>query len=308
MFEISVIICSYNPRKEFLERTLLALKKQTLNYEKWQIILVDNASDYDLSLNFDLSWHPNAVYTREEKLGLTHARLKGIAIAEGKLYVFVDDDNELNNNYLEESIQISKDYPHIGTFGGEQVGDFEIEPPKWMKPHLSWLAVRHVTRDVWSNSYIWESTPSGAGMVVRKEIAIKYALNTKNSPVKQLLGRSGNNTISGEDGDIAYTSIDIGYGCGRFKALSLVHIIPKQRLNEDYLIKLHEGIVASKIILDFSRNPNYTLTNYNAFLKFAKSIYNFFFETAINNKIAKAKSRGIITANKIISEVKRNRL
>ena len=308
MFEISVIICAHNPRQEFLERTLNALKEQSLEYEKWHLILVDNASDSDLSLSFDLSWHPNAKHIKEEKIGLTHARLKGIENAEGKLCVFVDDDNVLDSKYLEKTIQIALEFPRIGAFGGILKGDFEIPPPQWMKPHLSWLAVRDVTRDVWSNSYIWETTPSGAGMVVRAEIAQKYAVNTKDNPVKQLLGRSGNNTISGEDGDIAYTSIDMGFGCGRFKKLSLVHIIPKQRLKEEYLIKLHEGIVTSKIILDFSRNPNYLLPKHNAIKQLVRKAYNFFFESAINNKIAKAKLRGIRNAKKIIYEISGNSL
>src|SRR5580692_10629321 len=114
MLPVSVIICSHNPREDYLRRVLDALKAQTLPAKDWELLLVDNASKEPLAGRFDLSWHPNARHVREEKTGLTHARLHGIAEAKGNLLVFVDDDNVLRADYLEASLKIAADYPKLG--------------------------------------------------------------------------------------------------------------------------------------------------------------------------------------------------
>lgn len=302
MFEISVIICSYNPLKSSLVRTLNALKEQSLSYDKWQLLLIDNASEVELSSIWDLTWHPNAKHIREDRLGLTLARLTGIKNATGELFIFVDDDNVLNFNYLETSLQLANQYPLIGVFGGRLIGDFEIEPPLWMKPNLSWLAVRDIKQNVWSNLFIWETTPAGAGMVIKGEIARLFAQKMKNQPLSQILGRKGNNTFSGEDADMAYTAIDMGYGCGRFKELSLIHIIPKQRLEEKYLIKLYEGIDTSKYILNAIRKPNYILPKINPILKLIWRINRLLFKPLIEFKLEEAKYRALKNAKRLLQE------
>jgi len=304
MFEISVIICSYNPHKEYLERALNALKVQSLSYEKWQLLLVDNASEKELSTEWDLSWHPNAKHIRENNLGLTYARIKGIESAEGKLLVFVDDDNILAADFLETSLIIASLNPFIGAFGGKLIGEFEIMPPAWLKPYQSMLAVRDVERNVWSNLYQWETTPAGAGMVIKAEIARIYAQNSSLHPLKKMLGRKGNNTLSGEDGDMVFTAIDMGFGSGRFKELSLIHIIPKQRLEEKYLLKLYDGILTSKYILEAVRTPDYKLPQLNPFKQMLFRMNRLLFKSNIEFKLGEVKISALKKARKILRESK----
>src|SRR5580698_4641162 len=117
MLPVSVIICSHNPREDYLRRVLDALKAQTLPAKDWELLLVDNASKEPLAGRFNLSWHPNARHVREDKTGLTHARLCGIAEAKGDLLVFVDDDNVLRSDYLQACLKLSAARPDIGAFG-----------------------------------------------------------------------------------------------------------------------------------------------------------------------------------------------
>ena len=46
---LSVVICTHNQRKDYLQRTLEALKAQTLPPAQWELLLIDNASDEKLS-------------------------------------------------------------------------------------------------------------------------------------------------------------------------------------------------------------------------------------------------------------------
>src|SRR5438045_2554303 len=90
MSDISVVICTHNPRPDYLRRVLEALRNQTLPKKQWELLLIDNASSEPVAGNWDLKWHPNARHIGEYELGLTPARLRGIKESCGELLVFVD--------------------------------------------------------------------------------------------------------------------------------------------------------------------------------------------------------------------------
>lgn len=247
---ISLILCSHNPNFDYLEKTIVSLKAQTLSTDKWEFILVDNASKEFISNKVQLNWHSNSRHIREEKLGLTQARLCGIQAAVGEILVFVDDDNILETDYLQVVEQIGRDYPFIGAWGGCIQPQFEETPPEWIKPYLSMLAIRQFDKDKWSNLPTpYETAPCGAGMCIRKVVAEKYIEYINQDPLRLRLGRTGQNLTSCEDSDIALTSCDIGLGTGQFTVLKMSHIIPKSRYQEEYLIKLQENFVFSQTIL-----------------------------------------------------------
>ncbi|WP_310428146.1 glycosyltransferase [Chamaesiphon sp. VAR_48_metabat_135_sub] len=251
---LSVIICTHNPRYNYLDRVLNALQAQTLPVEKWELILVDNASDRMLSSEVDLGWHPQAREIREEKLGLTYARLRGIKEAVAEILIFVDDDNVLDSDYLEVALKISRDYTFIGAWGGQTKGEFEVDPPDWTKPYWSFLAVREFQEDKWSNLvHQHATTPCGAGICIRKIVAQKYSELVCNDLKRLGLDRQGSLLTSCGDTDLALTACDIGLGTGLFKDLQLTHLIPASRLEEEYLVRLIEGITSSLIVLDSFR-------------------------------------------------------
>jgi glycosyltransferase involved in cell wall biosynthesis len=115
---ISVIICTHNPREDFLRRTLAALRAQTLPTTQWELLLIDNASEKSLSALWDLAWQPNARPLRENELGLTSARLRGIREAQGELLVFVDDDNVLADNFLAAAAELFSKRADLGVASG----------------------------------------------------------------------------------------------------------------------------------------------------------------------------------------------
>ena len=107
----SVTICTRNPRLDYLSRVLTALRQQTLPMIEWELLLIDNASQNPLQNLVDLSWHPTARIVHESEPGLSPARLRAIAEAEGELIIFVDDDNVLDPSYLSESMRIALQFP-----------------------------------------------------------------------------------------------------------------------------------------------------------------------------------------------------
>jgi glycosyltransferase involved in cell wall biosynthesis len=247
---ISLIICTHNPRKDYLDKVLKALQEQTLSFDHWELLLIDNASNKILASEIDLSWHSQSRHIREEQLGLTPARLRGIREAKGEILVFVDDDNVLDHDFLEKVLQISNDYPLIGAWGGKIIPEFEVTPPDWTKSYWQLLAVRDCERDQWSNLIHPNNTnPCGAGLCVRKIVAKKYANLVSEDPKRINLDRKGKLLTSCGDTDLALTACDVGLGTGQFACLSLTHLISANRLHEDYLLKLVQGIAYSSTIL-----------------------------------------------------------
>ena len=222
---LSVIICAHNPRLDYLRRVLDALKAQTLPQPQWELLLVDNASNERLAGVWDLSWHPNARPVRENELGLTHARLRGIRESKGDLLVFVDDDNVLESNYLAEASAIAEKWPMLGAWGGQCFGEFDSPPPEWTRPYWSLVAIRTFDDDRWSNQRENQAMPCGAGLCVRRVIASRYADLVAASPAHALLDRRGNSLASGGDNDLAWLTCELGFGTGLFKSLRLKHLI-----------------------------------------------------------------------------------
>jgi len=251
---VSVITCSYNPRPHYIEWVLAALHTQTLAFEHWEFLLIDNASDRPLAEEIDISWHPNARHIHESRLGLTFARLRGIEEAIGDILVFVDDDNVLDADYLEVVLRISKDFPFLGAWGGQIIGNYEVPPPDWAKPYLAFLAIREFSQDKWSNLlHQHETTPCGAGLCVRRSVGQHYVAQLVNNPERQNLDRKGKLLTSCGDSDLAFTACDVGLGTGQFVSLKLSHLIPAERLQERYLLKLIEGLSYSGTLLNYFR-------------------------------------------------------
>jgi len=172
---LSVIICTHNPRPDYLRRTLAALQAQSLPAAQWELLLIDNASDRALAGDWDLAWHPRARHVSERELGLTPARLRGIRESAGDLLVLVDDDNVLAADYLAAAAGLFARRADLGVASGRLLPEYETPPPPWFRPYESWIAVRRLDASRWANFFDPRAEPCGAGMCVRKDVALRYA-------------------------------------------------------------------------------------------------------------------------------------
>lgn len=258
--KLSVIICTHNPRENYLGRVMDALKAQTLPKEQWELLLLDNGSKTTLAKTWDLFWHPHARHIREDELGLTPARLRGIRESAGELLVFVDDDNVLAVDYLSLVVALAQQWPMLGAWAGESLPEFETAPLAAIAPYLTMLASipsdGRFGRDCWSNLRDSEATPSGSGMCVRRLVAEAYFKLATTDERRRNLDRCGQSLASGGDTDMAFIACDLGLGTGYFHKLKLTHLIPSHRVTLSYLLQLREAMSFSEIIVDSFRNPD----------------------------------------------------
>jgi GT2 family glycosyltransferase len=237
---ISVILCTHNPRPDYLSRVLAALRGQTLPAEQWEFLLVDNASEQPLAEIWDISWHSRGRHIRENELGLTAARLRGIRESRGELLVFVDDDNVLAPDFLAQAAAISARCPVLGVFGaGILEPEFEVQPPAKLRHHLHRLALRSTQSALWSNNVKdAQCTPCGAGLCVTRRVANFYRKVLEELGINAVLDRRGKRLFSSGDDFFSRIAPRVGLAFGVSPTLRITHLIAARRLHQHYLLRL----------------------------------------------------------------------
>lgn len=113
MKNISVLIPTYKP-KEYIQKCFKSLETQTLNKKLFCVYVCLNGKKepyekYILNLLSNISF--NYKYLYEKKQGVSNARNKLLEISRENFVIFLDDDDIISNNYLENLLNIaSKKY------------------------------------------------------------------------------------------------------------------------------------------------------------------------------------------------------
>jgi hypothetical protein len=165
----------------------------------------------------------------------------------------VDDDNVLDENYLFEAVRIKHAWPQLGVWGSGSIApEFEVRPSEDLAKLVPYLALRDSIKPQWSNVLpCVPATPWGAGMCVRASVAAAYCRSSEQSKI-QIESRRGKNILmSGEDLEMCYVACEHGSGIGVFPELRLTHLIPKERISAEYLLKVFEGTRTSIFLLAY---------------------------------------------------------
>jgi glycosyltransferase involved in cell wall biosynthesis len=224
-----------------------------MDLARWEFALVDNASKQHVAEAWDLSWHPRARHVREDELGLTAARLRGIRETSGELLVFVDDDNVVAPDFLENAAAIANRYPYLGVMGaGRLEPEFEVPPPRELVPRVGMLALRSVPAPLWSNNpRDYGCIPWGAGLVVTRMVARVYVELLGEFNVREVLDRRGRRLFCGGDDLFSWAAAAEGLGFGIFPELRITHLISAGRLTQAYFLRLIHDHAFSHGILGY---------------------------------------------------------
>lgn len=111
---VSIIVVNYNG-KEYLKNCVSSVLKN--NYSDWEIIIVDNAStDGSLEVVNDEFGHvPNLRVVKLNKNdGPARARNVGVGVAKGKIIGFLDNDTEVDLNWIVCAMKYFRNDPKTG--------------------------------------------------------------------------------------------------------------------------------------------------------------------------------------------------
>ena len=111
MIKISVIIPTYKPQ-EYLWECLNSLKNQSISANDFEIVIVLNgcAEPYDSQIRNYISSNLHdyhVTYLQTAIGGVSYARNLGLEKAIGEYICFIDDDDLVTSDYLEELLKVS---------------------------------------------------------------------------------------------------------------------------------------------------------------------------------------------------------
>lgn len=102
-YKVSIIVPVYNAEK-YLRECVNSLINQT--YKNIEIILVnDGSSDNSLKICKEYEEHTNLRVITQENQGVSAARNKGLETSTGEYVMFVDSDDYIESNMVEEMIK-----------------------------------------------------------------------------------------------------------------------------------------------------------------------------------------------------------
>jgi len=249
-FGVSIIVCTYNGASR-LPTTLEYIFKQIIPENvSTELILVDNNStDKSFAIANDLvqkfNFEDRYSYVNEAKQGLNFAVRRGIKVSKYYWILLCDDDNHLQNNYLEIGYEIISKNDKIGALGGYGIPLFESTEPAWFEKYAGSFALGSQNEfDGKINDKCAEIY--GAGSFLRKA-ALKKFYDAGFQTI--MSDRSGNKLTSGGDVERCFLIQLAGYEIWYDSRLTFKHLMPTNRLKWDYYLRLKSGIASGEALL-----------------------------------------------------------
>lgn len=230
----SVALCTHNQAAR-LQRTLADLTALKLPQAPWELLVIDNGCrDETPALLAAHVWPDgwNVRVVREEKLGLSNARNRAIAEAQGTYVIFMDDDETADPDWLcafERLIQAHDP----DAFGGRIRVLFEDQRPVWLKDELlGFLGELNRSETIAPLTDPYTSF-YGGNFGVRKTVCARVG------GFDAMLGRKGTDNTGGEEVDFYRRLLDAGFKVWWTPEAVIHHRIQAAKLERGYFIDLH---------------------------------------------------------------------
>jgi len=190
--ELSVVICTCN-RADLLPDVINSLQDQTLENERFEILVVDNNSTDDTAKVIEqFSDVSNLVYFFEKIQGLSAARNRGVAESRGRYVAFLDDDAVADVNWCNKIVEAFRSVdPPPSAVGGIIEPLFDKPPPAWFPASFE--------RRTWGEEAMFLKPPgardgfSGSNMAFSRDVLLDFG------GFSGKLGMSGQSMRFGEE-------------------------------------------------------------------------------------------------------------
>lgn len=240
----SIVIPTYNGSGK-IQHCIRGLKNLIIpNNSNYEIIFIDNCSTDNVVDIINQSNLNNYKIEKEFKQGSFFARDKGIKESKYNWIFCIDDDIEVQPNWIIEFFKIIESNPNAGLIAAplkfpEEYNDL----PTYIKTFKTIFAITEDTIDQGLKHNMLSSM-----FCVNKEA---YLFLENNGFKHNLIGRDviNNSLIGGEDIEYSLTLKYTPFKNYITKSTFGYHYLDKNRLNYDYCVKLQKsnGVVMSKL-------------------------------------------------------------
>ena len=226
---VSVIICTYN-RRDFLEHCLRSFTGQTIQPENLEFIVVDNnSSDDTISIvkKYTGKIHSLTVVT-ESKIGLSHARNRGLHEAKYDWVCYMDDDAIAHKDFIERLFYVINHYSFDG-FGGMFYPWYFTPKPKWLSSDFGKMTMLRSTTGELSKG----KTVAGGICAFKKDLLIQVG----EFPVD--IGMRGNIVGYGEENYVQNKLWENGAVIGFDPSWKMDHLVADYKYTVGWHLQRH---------------------------------------------------------------------
>jgi glucosyl-dolichyl phosphate glucuronosyltransferase len=226
--EISAVIVTHN-RSGYLARTIDSLAHQTLARERYEIVVVDNAStDNTRQMVESCMSLGNLRYVYQPIIGTARTRNAGWRNARSPYVAYLDDDALAAPDWLEKILAAFELFgPQAGVLGGPIDPLWEAPQPSWLSDQmLGCFSVYHwsevpavLTPDQWLSSC---------------NIAYPRQVLEETGGFREDLGRRGNSLMANEEPDLSRRIEARGYQSVYHPDVQVRHHVMSSKLNKPW--------------------------------------------------------------------------
>jgi len=229
---VSICICTYN-RERLLRQTLSRLERLVIPDDvNLEVVIVDNNSSDGTHQVIKQAASALPVRTvKEMKPGIASARNAAVAMAEGELLLWIDDDVLVEPDWVARYVCAARSHPEIAIFGGPVRPHFEGRPPAWVLTLLPHVAQAYALRDFPDGRVHLdaEHLPYGANFGTRRAVHERVSFNPE-------LGRVGEDGgCLKEESTFLEAALRLGYMGRWIPNCPVQHVIPIERQTIRYL-------------------------------------------------------------------------
>ena len=243
MKKLSIIIATYN-RAQSMLRTLRSVVQQSAPATQWECVVVNNNSKDDTEAVFADFARENSAFdlrmVTELKQGLSNARNCGIATATGDYIAIVDDDETLEESFVESYIEFFDSFPTAMAAGGAVKACYEGTRPRWMSRFTEQMIANPIDLDIAVTLFPEHRVPAGGNMAFRREVFDRVGV------FNPQLGRNGQSLVGGEENDLFARLRRAGELLYFVPNAAIYHHIPDSKLTDDYFDRLSYNVGLSK--------------------------------------------------------------
>ncbi|WP_282146559.1 glycosyltransferase [Alteromonas stellipolaris] len=264
---ISVVICTYN-RYDVLKKAIDSLTKQSLDDEKFEILVIDNTPNAEggkgALAKKEFESIKNLTYVFEKTPGLSNARNVGYKLARSNYISYLDDDAIASSEWVEEVLKAFEGFENVGVVGGRIAPIWEIPRPSWLGDALvgnvsvvDWGGELRVAGD--------EEWFAGANISFSKQVLEEAGGFSTN------LGRKGGGQVllSNEESEVLNFVKQSEYIEVYNPKASVDHLVEKKRLTRDWFRRRSAWQAASDFMMnavEAEKNLPDQLTNIKDYL------------------------------------------
>lgn len=222
---LSFIICTYN-RYELLIEAVESVINQLPSDGQVELVIVNNYIKTTLNpAEFNEESYKWVTIVEEPKVGLSHARNKGLSTVRGQWCGFLDDDAVIPEGFISKALKViqSADYD---CFGGAIESRWRYGRPRWLSAYFGCKPALSNTESIISEGYLW-----GSNLFMKTEKLLQIG----GFPLD--VGMKGLRTGYGAETIVQKAFREKGYSIAYIPELIVYHVVDKHKLRMSWHLK-----------------------------------------------------------------------